>query len=531
MKKLYPFLLSLLVLGAIETQAQTSISPSIYSIMYNEGNRLYSISWYDKNLTPSDSFWVYTFNSFDGSGNPKYTKFRTTPKEETGIYDFFIESDTVIFFAIEAWLNGTRSPSNIAKKPWINAPSNINLEKADHDSCNNTLTLKWNKYYDCIDTTALMYGISCNGSEVEKATDRNPYTISVNKLTPYLKNDTGVFQIDVYDTNSEFKGVSNTIMFVKPNSQASPTFIEATGTTVWEKPTFWTEDNLREMQNSNKISLSFTTDQTDVLNKFIIYRSDNENVGFDQLNPDGVEIFGMPTANYVDETADSTTTKRYFYKATVVNKCNEPLEALMSNVESNMVIKVTKAGDNSINTLQWSEYRKFRGELKEYNLYRVRAGMETKFIASTPGTLETDDLINLENKNVEELICYYVEAIEENNPNKIDGRSVSNLTCMTLSTLDQIEMPKYLTLSSDCKSASTNPFIFPGNVMTPDKYQMVIFDRWGSKVFETDDVTVGWDGTINGSTAPQGGYVYYIKFSGKSGVPAEKRGSFVLMCK
>jgi len=35
-----------------------------------------------------------------------------------------------------------------------------------------------------------------------------------------------------------------------------------------------------------------------------------------------------------------------------------------------------------------------------------------------------------------------------------------------------------------------------------------VFDRWGQLVFETNDVTKRWDGTLNGKPAPMGVYVW-----------------------
>ena len=47
----------------------------------------------------------------------------------------------------------------------------------------------------------------------------------------------------------------------------------------------------------------------------------------------------------------------------------------------------------------------------------------------------------------------------------------------------------------------------------PIHYQMVIFNRWGDVIFETQDYSVGWDGKCNGNEASQGSYVYKIVFS------------------
>ncbi len=44
------------------------------------------------------------------------------------------------------------------------------------------------------------------------------------------------------------------------------------------------------------------------------------------------------------------------------------------------------------------------------------------------------------------------------------------------------------------------------------EFHMYIFDRWGEMVFESTDISQGWDGTFNGNDAPQGSYVYRIDY-------------------
>ncbi len=41
-------------------------------------------------------------------------------------------------------------------------------------------------------------------------------------------------------------------------------------------------------------------------------------------------------------------------------------------------------------------------------------------------------------------------------------------------------------------------------------FQMYIFNRWGQMVFESNDISNGWDGKIKGEDAPAGTYVYKI---------------------
>ncbi len=63
---------------------------------------------------------------------------------------------------------------------------------------------------------------------------------------------------------------------------------------------------------------------------------------------------------------------------------------------------------------------------------------------------------------------------------------------------------------------------------------LVIFDRWGEKVFERDhfypaDVDAGWDGTANGRPAPAGVYVYFVEMQCPTGGAFERKGTVVLI--
>jgi gliding motility-associated-like protein len=47
----------------------------------------------------------------------------------------------------------------------------------------------------------------------------------------------------------------------------------------------------------------------------------------------------------------------------------------------------------------------------------------------------------------------------------------------------------------------------------PDKYEFLIYDRWGNLIFKTNDYAKGWDGTVKGSggICPSDVYVYKIR--------------------
>ena len=60
-------------------------------------------------------------------------------------------------------------------------------------------------------------------------------------------------------------------------------------------------------------------------------------------------------------------------------------------------------------------------------------------------------------------------------------------------------------------------------------FQMVIFNRWGQQVFESNDADIGWNGFIGTELAPSGAYVYQVKIQFSDGKFINKTGSVTLI--
>ena len=58
---------------------------------------------------------------------------------------------------------------------------------------------------------------------------------------------------------------------------------------------------------------------------------------------------------------------------------------------------------------------------------------------------------------------------------------------------------------------------------------MEIFNRWGQKIFHTQDIESGWDGMYQGQLAPQGVYVYKITGKYLNGREYRMSGSVLLV--
>ncbi len=107
-------------------------------------------------------------------------------------------------------------------------------------------------------------------------------------------------------------------------------------------------------------------------------------------------------------------------------------------------------------------------------------------------------------------------------------------TASSFAAIDEGEYWVQITDTNNCKSSDTAWLtycpgdIFVPNAFTPNKdgindtfrpvntgntlldFSMIIFNRWGQKIFETNDFLSGWDGTMNSNELPSGLYTYVI---------------------
>ncbi len=74
--------------------------------------------------------------------------------------------------------------------------------------------------------------------------------------------------------------------------------------------------------------------------------------------------------------------------------------------------------------------------------------------------------------------------------------------------LCKIYVPTLFTPNNDNKN---DVFKIEGGEEVKD-FQLTIYNRWGTKIFETKNITQGWNGTINNKPQPAGAYIFFIQF-------------------
>lgn len=100
---------------------------------------------------------------------------------------------------------------------------------------------------------------------------------------------------------------------------------------------------------------------------------------------------------------------------------------------------------------------------------------------------------------------------------------------------------------SICKPVETiiNPVVAVPNAFTPNsndinsriavrgfgiaKMRFIIWNRWGQKVFETNDQNIGWDGKFKGALQPMDVYAYTLEVQFFDGTKTTKKGDITLI--
>jgi gliding motility-associated-like protein len=91
-----------------------------------------------------------------------------------------------------------------------------------------------------------------------------------------------------------------------------------------------------------------------------------------------------------------------------------------------------------------------------------------------------------------------------------EGLSCSKIVSVFLS----VEECNTLFMANAFNPEGITPTFRPiGNFFSITDYYFAVYDRWGKLIFETRDWDHGWDGRIRGEYAPNGAYVYVVKFN------------------
>lgn len=375
-----------------------------------------------------------------------------------------------------------------------------------YDSCDNALIIEWTPYIGWNnDLIAYNVYIKTNTGDSVKIPSLSSGTTSYryNDAIPYMD-----YCIYVEAENRNFLTSTSNRACINTARASPPSYINADFASVIKDKT---------------IQLSFSFDPISQIHNFILFHGTNENKIVEPVAEFNNVLAGPIT--YTHEVF-STIRLRNYYQLAAVDQCPEKNPLKKSNIASNMILEATE--NNKLVTLHWSDYNEWQAGVKYYKVYRItnKTNIELKDSFNYGNTSVSDDISLLATADniISDQVCYYVEAEEnDNNIYGIKGYSRSNEIC--ISVIPEIYMANAFTPDGNGSNDEIKPLL----TFLPEKYLFIVFDRWGSKVFETTNPDEYWNGKINNKKkASPGVYTYYIKITTSGNIISEKKGTITL---
>ncbi|NNE26483.1 MAG: hypothetical protein HKN09_06535 [Saprospiraceae bacterium] len=198
---------------------------------------------------------------------------------------------------------------------------------------------------------------------------------------------------------------------------------------------------------------------------------------------------------------------------------------LWSTGENTQQINVANAGTYSVTVTNNC------GNTSAQEISLAEEAFDISFTANiTQGTIDPDDCsvaLSANHNSVYSDISYLWNTGETTEEISVEGEGLYSVTisdgCSSEAdsievSLEGIAFPNIFFPDSNIETNKTfRPFIGCPQFFSGDNYELKVYNRWGNLVFETQEVTQGWNGRVDGDQAPSAVYMYYATWTSESG--------------
>jgi hypothetical protein len=457
--------------------SQTPNQPDLYFVTVDPESGCDVINWMAP-VTPPD-FDEYRIGMVDlpnVNEPPVLTLVGIADKTETQYINCNTSSSSEsVGYSVWAFNNGT--PSG------FDTPDSTILLTADFDSCGATMVLTWGDYNT--------WRGSITGYNIYRRTGPMAYD-----LIAQVSETTHTYLLSGIASDQQYQIFVEAVHVDGIRRSTSNMIDINTGTIL---PTGIVVANYATLGPDNTIDLAFTVVGAPIgESQYSLVRSGNQNGPFTQI-----ATFSTTDSDIRYNDNVSFTAGVNYYRMEGINQCIQ--SPSLSNMANNIILSGSLTG-NAV-SLSWNEYLYWLGGVDQYRIIRSNGRnnplMDT--ISVNRNTTYTEDLSRLINypDPVSSLICYQIEATEITNIYGMTGKSMSNRICFSVNP--DIRMPNAI-IPNDADQ--TNQQFEPVFSFQPEHYEMIIYNRLGTKIWEGSSP---WDGRVNGQFVPEGVYVYYLR--------------------
>jgi len=277
-------------------------------------------------------------------------------------------------------------------------------------------------------------------------------------------------------------------------------------TRIADPPSYMLIDYVDVLDNGF-IEISVTADIGGRVKDFQLLRSTNPDAGFQHR----YSYSNQSTFIFNDKVISSGT--QYFYRVDAIYQpagCPNSEIIGSSNVRSSIFL-MGEENNNRVH-LTWTRYGDSSEDIDRYLVLRkTKADDEFIEIASLGNAEPTQywELISsILNGKQSGKIEYMVRAISS--PDMFERVYEINSNIISIELVTSLTMPNAFTPNGD----GQNDFFGPVIDFAPEKFLMIIYDRLGKKLFQTESPYEGWDGKfMGGGKVMEGVYVYHVQYT------------------
>ncbi len=172
-------------------------------------------------------------------------------------------------------------------------------------------------------------------------------------------------------------------------------------------------------------------------------------------------------------------------------------------------VQVTDRTPNSL-TFSWNQVAGATG-------YEVSTNGGTSWAAPSTGTggaATSHTITGLQPLTSVTLLVRAIGGCQEVRSQPVIGQTLT----------DQVYIPNSFTPNGDGVNDVLRVY---GNVIRG--MQFIVFNQWGEKIFESNTLSNGWDGSYKGKQQPSGVYIYVVKLTLNDGSTMDKKGTINLV--
>lgn len=208
----------------------------------------------------------------------------------------------------------------------------------------------------------------------------------------------------------------------------------------------------------------------------------------------------------------------YWYRMRAVDECSDTSE--YSNIAKSILLQVD-TNKNDRPELNWSAYIHWDEGVRFYEIQRKEADGSFASMGNTLTGNDTSFVDEISDWLLRPDYCYRVIGYQDTDtvPRVV---SISNEDCAPI--YSRIFIPNAFSPNDDRLNDGFRPFC-----VYIRQYHLTIYNRWGQKVFESNNPYDAWDGTYEGEQSENGVYVYILEALGADLQKYNLSGSFHLV--